>query len=125
MSSHSELFFRTLGTAMAAGLVWIALTPFDPVQLAAASHWYNHYLAHFVVFAALGSVWSLGFRRTSPLTLVIAIGAFGFAHEALEIVGHAHPLELPDALVNAAGVVAGVACVSVLTRVGIVARTKA
>jgi hypothetical protein len=120
-----ELFFRALGSAMAMALIWIAVTPFDPVQLGTVSSWYSHYPAHFVAFAVFAAVWSLGFRRPSPVKLAIAIGTFAFAHEALEIVGHAHPFELHDAVVNVFGTVAGIACVSALTRAGILMRVRA
>ena len=101
---------------MAIALVWVALTPFDPTALGSLGHWYRHYPAHFVAFAALGAVWTLGFRRASLVAVAFAMVAFAFAHEVLEIMGHAHRFEMHDAVVNALGVLTGVACASAVMK---------
>jgi len=92
---------------VAAWLVWIASAPITGDVL---PDWYIHYPAHFCTFAALAIVWTLGLPRASAMALAVPLVAFGFVHEAYEIVGHVHGFELYDALTDAAGAVAGIVC---------------
>ena len=74
-----------------------------------------HWLAHFVAFAVLAFAWKCGLPQVPAWIVAIGTVAFGFAHEAIEIVGHSHAFEPEDALVDAAGAIAGVllACVPI------------
>lgn len=105
-----ELPLLFLGVAMVAALVWAACRPFNPLEIGLLDHWYTHYPAHFLTFAALAIVWTLALHRTPPIAVALAIVAFSFMHEGLEIIGHAHRFELHDALVNALGTLVGVGC---------------
>ena len=67
-----------------------------------------HYLAHFAAFAVLAFAWRRGLRGVPAWLVLLAVVAFGFAQEAIEVAGHAHPFELADALVDAAGALVGV-----------------
>ena len=91
------------GIAAAAVLVIVAFLRPPEMVAAAAPHW----LLHAAVFAIFTFTWMLGLPRVPALWIVLAILAFGFLHEAMEIVGHAHRFELGDALINAAGTMAG------------------
>ena len=68
----------------------------------------SHWIAHFVSFAIVAFIWKFGLPKVSVFSLALAVVAFGFAHEAIEIVGHAHPYEWSDAVVDAIGAVVGV-----------------
>ena len=105
-----ELPILFLGVAMVAALLWTACRPFSPWEIGLLGHWYRHYPAHFLIFAALAIVWTLALHRTPAIAVALAIVAFSFMHEGLEIIGHAHGFELHDALVNAFGTLAGVGC---------------
>ncbi len=78
-TSRQERLFIVLGVAMAAALVWIASSPFDPGAL---HLWYRRYPAHFAAFTALAVAWGLGLPRVSSVAVVLAVAAFGFGHEA-------------------------------------------
>ena len=88
---------------MAVGFVWAASLPAAGKIVTPA--W--HYAAHFAAFSVYSAVWVLGLPRVSPLAVTAAVVAFGFAHEAYEILGHDHGFELDDALVDAAGAILG------------------
>ena len=75
-----------------------------------------HGLLHFGTFAVLTLLWVRGLPRVSPLVIALAVVAFGFAHEAIEIVGHAHAYELRDALIDGAGAACGALLASVVRR---------
>jgi hypothetical protein len=69
-----------------------------------------HDLAHLASFAVLAIVWSFAYPRLPLLLVVLPVAALGFVQEAIEIVGHGHPFEFSDAIVDALGAVAGVIC---------------
>jgi hypothetical protein len=104
-TTYREPFFLLLGTAMVLWLIWLGSRP---VQTAALHGIFRHYASHVAAFGALAVTWSYGLPRVRALPLAIAIIAFGFAHEALEIVGHAHGFEFYDAFVDGAGATAGI-----------------
>lgn len=89
--------------AMTALLIWAAAEPAAGKAFAGGSHW----AAHFAAFAVLASAWVCGMPKFPAWLVGIAVVLFGFAHEAYEIVGHGHGFELADAVVNAAGALAG------------------
>ncbi|MGA8007142.1 MAG: hypothetical protein WCA17_13665 [Burkholderiales bacterium] len=66
-----------------------------------------HWFAHFGAYAVLAFLWRRALPGTPAFAIAAAVIAFGFAQEAIEIVGHAHAFELADALVDAAGAVLG------------------
>jgi hypothetical protein len=105
-----ELPMLFLGVAMVAALLLAACRPFSPFEIGLLGHWYIHYPAHFLIFAALAIVGTLALHRTPRIAVALAIVAFSFVHEGLEVIGHAHGFELHDALVNALGTLAGVGC---------------
>jgi hypothetical protein len=98
-----------LGAAIVAWLLWIASAPFEGGVF---DNSYTHYPAHFAAFAALAITWCLGVPRARIVVLAVPLVAFGFVHEACEILGHVHGFELYDALADAAG--AGIACARAL-----------
>jgi hypothetical protein len=103
---YREAFFILLGVALLIWLVWLGSRP---LQTQALSGDVRHYAAHFAAFGALAVTWSCGLPRVRAVPLALAIVAFGFAHEALEIFGHAHGYELIDAIVDGVGATLGVA----------------
>ena len=56
----------------------------------------------------LAFLWRCGLARVSVLAIGLGVIVFGFAHEAIEIIGHSHDYELADAAVDAIGAIAGV-----------------
>jgi hypothetical protein len=56
----------------------------------------------------LAFAWRWGLPGVSALIVALALIAFGFVHEAIEIIGHAHAYELGDAVVDAIGSIVGV-----------------
>ncbi|HSQ02646.1 MAG TPA: hypothetical protein VLN59_01345 [Burkholderiales bacterium] len=112
-AKNQERIFISLGTAMVAWLVWIASAPITGDVF---DNSYTHYPAHFAAFAALAITWCLGLPRASVAVLAVPLVAFGFVHEAYEVVGHVHGFELYDALTDAAGAVAGIGCARALLR---------
>ena len=56
----------------------------------------------------LAFAWRCGLPRVPAFIVSLAVIAFGFAHEAIEVVGHAPAYELGDAVVDAIGAIAGV-----------------
>ena len=66
-----------------------------------------HWFAHFGAYAVLAFLWRRALPRAPAFAIAAAVIAFGFAQEAIEIVGHAHAFELADALIDAAGAVLG------------------
>jgi len=111
MIDRPERIFLATGALMAIALLWLAADSvvWDARLLAGFSHSGWHYLAHFAVFALFAVVWMLGLPGINALYVALAIVIFGFAHEAIEIAGHAHAFELADACVDAAGATLGVA----------------
>ena len=85
-------------------LLWAGIVPAAGQALRGGSHW----LAHFVSFAILAFAWRCGLPRIPAFIVMLAVIAFGFAHEAIEVVGHAHAYELGDAVVDAIGAIAGI-----------------
>ncbi len=94
-----ESLFTALGTAMAVGLFWAAGQPGVGDSLRGA--W--HYLAHFATFAVFGAVWRLGLPGIPAPAIAAGVAAFGFVHEAYEMLGHGHGFELADAIVDSLG----------------------
>ena len=108
MKKPSHLYLL-LGIAMVIALVAVAFVPIPDAALP-AGYWNIRYVAHFLVFATLGSVWMLALPRASSIALALGLIVFGLMHEALEIIGHSHPLEMKDVIVNALGVIVAVCC---------------
>ncbi len=79
---------------------------------AAYGNW--HWIAHFGAYAVLAILWRRALPRAPALGVAAAAIAFGFAQEAIEIIGHAHGFELADALVDAAGAALGAAGANVV-----------
>jgi hypothetical protein len=77
----------------------------------------HHRLSHLVSFAAVAFAWTLALPRIRSVVVAAGVIAFGFAQEAIEIFGHAHPFELRDALWDGLGAAAGVAAARVLLAV--------
>ena len=95
--------FIAVGTAMALALLWVAGQPGAGEMF--PGRW--HSIAHFVTFAVLAAVWTLGLPRIPVLATVAGVVAFGFLHEACEIRGHAHGFEFYDAIIDGLGAIAG------------------
>ena len=92
-----------LGLVMAVALFWAGGEPAAGEAVSGA--W--HYAAHLIAFAILAGLWTLGLPKAPATYIALAVVAFGFLHEAYEIIGHAHGFELIDALVDGAGAIAG------------------
>ncbi|MCC6609124.1 MAG: hypothetical protein IT515_05540 [Burkholderiales bacterium] len=91
---------------MTLALLWASVVPGAGVVFAYGG---MHYVAHFAAFTVLAFAWRYALPKAPAWAVLAAVVAFGFAHEAIEIAGHAHGFELADALVDAAGALAGVA----------------
>src|SRR6185369_16753973 len=91
------------GVAAAAVLVIVAVLPAPAIAHALAPQW----LLHASAFAVFTFTWMLGLPRVSVLWIVLVVIAFGFLHEAIEIIGHHHRFELRDALSDAVGTIIG------------------
>lgn len=66
-----------------------------------------HYVAHFAAFMVLALAWRRALPGVSLWAVLAGVVAFGFAQEAIEVAGHAHGFEFADALIDAAGALAG------------------
>jgi len=66
-----------------------------------------HGIVHLGVFALFAAVWARALPRLGVMWIIGAMFAFGFAHEGWQIVGHRHPFELGDALVDGIGAAFG------------------
>jgi VanZ family protein len=85
-------------------LLLAAVVPWTGQGIGAGLHWG----AHLASFAMLAFLWRCGLARVPVLAIGLGVVAFGFAHEAIEIIGHAHDYELADAAVDAIGAIIGV-----------------
>jgi len=106
--------FLGAALALSAALVWASFIP-------AAGHAFGggwHWLAHFGAFLALALAWRGALPRAPAWGVALGVIAFGFAQEAIEVVGHAHGYELGDALVDALGAVVGIALARLVAGVG-------
>ena len=90
-------------------LLWASISPRASEVAAVGPHW----LPHLVSFGALAFAWALGVPRVPTSIVALAVIAFGFGHEAIEVFGHAHGYELRDAIVDGIGAACGalLACV--------------
>ena len=95
--------YRVAALVLSVIVLWASFEPSAGDALTGTWHW----LAHFGAYAALGFLWRRALPRAPALAVVAAVAALGFGQEALEIAGHAHPFELADAVVDAAGAVFG------------------
>ena len=91
--------------ALALSLALLAASLVPDAGQAIYGDW--HWFAHFGAYAALAFLWRSALPRAPAFAVAAAVIAFGFAQEAIEIVGHAHAFELADALIDAAGAVLG------------------
>ena len=67
-----------------------------------------HWGAHIVLFAILAITWRGGLPHVSAVAIALAVIAFGFAQEAIEIVGHGHAYEWADAIVDSISAIIGI-----------------
>ena len=67
-----------------------------------------HAPAHVGAFALFAFVWARGLPKVSAWAVLLAIVAFAFGHEAVEIVGHGHAFEIADVCYDVAGAIIGV-----------------
>jgi hypothetical protein len=107
-----ERVFLIVAIAMTLGLVAVAAHPSGSGMAAAALH----DAAHVGSFTALAIAWALALPKLPAPRLVLAVAAFGLVHEVIEIFGHAHPFELADVFLDAAGAVLGVIAGRLLRR---------
>ena len=77
----------------------------------------HHRSAHLISYAALAFAWRGTLTRTPTWILVIAVIAFGFLQEGVEVVTHAHPYELSDAMLDAVGALVGAVGARVALRI--------
>jgi len=103
LSPIFKRIFLTGAVALTLILLWASISPKASEVAAVGPHW----LPHLVSFAALAFAWTLAVPRVPTLVVALAVIAFGFAHEAIEILGHAHRYELHDAIVDGIGAVGG------------------
>jgi hypothetical protein len=90
--------------AFTIALVWASIMP-SAGQAFAGAH---HRSAHLVSFAILAFTWHGALARVPAWIVALCVIGFGFLHEGVEVYGHVHPYELNDALIDAAGGIAGV-----------------
>jgi hypothetical protein len=103
LSQILKRIFLAGAVALTVVLLWASISPRASEVAAVGPHW----LPHLASFGALAFAWAMGVPRAPTLIVALAVIAFGFAHEAIEIVGHAHGYELRDAIVDGIGGVAG------------------
>lgn len=103
LSPISKRIFLTSAVALTVVLLWASVSR-EASELAAVG---PHWLPHAASFALLAFAWALGVPRAPTLLVALAVIAFGFAHEAIEIVGHAHGYEWADAIVDGLGAACG------------------
>ena len=84
-------------------LLWASVAPSGGEFVAR-----HHRSAHLISYAILGVAWRVALMRISGWLVALFVIAFGFLQEGIEIVGHSHPFEVSDALINALGAMAGV-----------------
>ena len=84
-------------------LLWASVAPSGGEFVAR-----HHRSAHLISYAILGVAWRVALMRISGWLVALFVIAFGFLQEGIEIVGHSHPFEVSDALINALGAIAGV-----------------
>jgi hypothetical protein len=112
VAGGAERAFLIVAISLTLVLVAAAANPRGSLIL---SYWL-HSVAHVGAFAAFAIAWTLALPKVPAPLLALAGVAVGFAHEAIEIFGHAHPFEIDDAWLDAAGVVTGVVFVRLLRR---------
>jgi len=104
MKPTYERAFLASAIVMTIGLTLVAATPSSADIVGSALH----RPAHIAAYAMVAFAWTRGLPMVSAPLMMLAGVALGFAHEALEIVGHRHPFELADAFYDAAGAITGV-----------------
>ncbi|MEO8719425.1 MAG: hypothetical protein ABI423_14505 [Burkholderiales bacterium] len=118
MEPDSVILNRTLipffPAAIALTLALLGASAIPVAGQLAYGNW--HWIAHFGAYAVLAYLWRRALPRALALGVAAAVVAFGFVQEAIEIAGHAHGIELADALVNAAGGALGVAAAHASSR---------
>jgi len=104
LTVSGERALLLVAVAMTAALV--AAAAYSPGGIV-LSYW-PHAAVHVGAFGAFAIAWTLALPKLPAPLLMLAGAAIGFAHEAIEILGHAHPFEIDDAWLDAAGAIAGV-----------------
>lgn len=85
--------------------LWAAWEP--SVGQFAAGRLHLHALAHVGSYALLAVAWACGLPEVPLIVIALAVIAFGFGQEALEMFGHSHNFERHDVLIDAFGALTG------------------
>lgn len=99
-------------------LVWASVVPFAG-EVFGAKH---HRSAHLVSFAILALAWRVALPHMPSWAVALIVVGFGFLHEAIEVIGHAHPYELSDALIDGIGAIMGVTVAQIAMKLPMVER---
>ena len=102
--ARANRIFLITALAMTLVQLWVA---YEPLVGQAVGRPYMHAVAHFGSYLLLSLVWVFGLPAVPATVLAVAVSAFGFGQEALEIVGHGHGLEMRDVALDAAGAIVG------------------
>jgi VanZ family protein len=101
---RSNRVFLSAAIAMTLVQLWVA---HEPLVGQAVGRPHMHAVAHFASYLVLSFAWVFGLPAVPSTAIALAVSAFGFGQEALEIVGHGHGLEMRDVAIDAAGAIAG------------------
>lgn len=105
MTTRQRHIVLACAVAMTLIQLWAAWEP--SVGQFAAGRLHLHAAAHFGSYALLALAWTCALPEAPVMAIVVAVIAFGFGQEALEMIGHAHQFERHDVLIDAIGAAAG------------------
>jgi VanZ family protein len=100
---HRAFFIAAV--AMTLLQLWVANVPAVGQMVGRSAH--LHWAAHFGSYVALALAWACALPELPVMFVLVAVAAFAFAQEAIEVVGHGHGFERVDVLVDCAGAIVG------------------
>ena len=112
MIQNAQRVALVLAISLTIVLLAASVVPSAGQVFSGKSHWF----IHFISFAIFAFAWRYGLHRISTLVVALAVIAFGFIHEAIEMVGHTHNYELGDAVIDSIGTISGVLLATLAAR---------
>lgn len=105
--NHPAITALSRATAMllTLGLFTVGSMPTAGHTFVGAMHW----IAHLIIYAMIAFAFGLGWPQRSAAKIAALLVTIGAIHEATEIITHSHGFEIEDGIVNAIGVLIGVA----------------
>jgi len=102
---HTSTLARAAAVLLTLGLFTVGSMPTAGHAFPGAMHWAAHLTAYALIAFSFGHGWS----KRPAVQIAAFVAIIGVIHEATEIITHSHVFETEDALVNAIGVLIGVA----------------